>query len=109
MGLTTRLFASSFNPPDPPASQGDAVYPDIDFSYAGNEASQGHRRNHDEAAVFVINGASRGIGLQMAKSLVERTNVGYCDMVYKNNSGGRSPSLSFFVYLCWIGYGCGVL
>lgn len=66
---TSRLF-STFTPPEPPASKGMPVYPDIDLSLAKTEAK---RRNSDPVAVFVVNGSSRGIGLQFVKSLVERT------------------------------------
>lgn len=69
----TRLFASSsFTPPEPPASKGMPVYPDIDLSMEV-QRSESLKRNTDKDAVFVVNGASRGIGLQFVKSLVERT------------------------------------
>lgn len=74
--MTTRLFSSSsFTPPEPPASKGMPVYPDIDLSSLGLQVvdSDGARRNADSDAVFVVNGSSRGIGLQFVKSLVERT------------------------------------
>lgn len=71
---STRLFsASSFTPPEPPASKGMSVYPDIDFSFGVKVEGEASRRNADTDAVFVVNGASRGIGLQFVKSLVERT------------------------------------
>lgn len=69
---TTRLFsASDFVPPPPPTSKGTPVYPDIDFEHAG----AGVKRNTDPNGVHVINGSSRGIGLQFVKSLMERTKV----------------------------------
>lgn len=70
----TRHFSSSaFTPPEPPASKGTPVYPDIDFSLGSQVDSDAARRNAATDAVFVVNGASRGIGLQFVKSLVERT------------------------------------
>ena len=72
--VDTRLFSSSsFSPPQPPTSNGVAVYPDIDFSLGSRVDSDAARRNADPDAVFVVNGASRGIGLQFVKSLLQRT------------------------------------
>lgn len=68
--------SSSFEPPTPPTSNGYSVYPDIVFesSTEGNEDGvESTRRNSDPDAVFVVNGSSRGIGLQFVKSLIERT------------------------------------
>jgi hypothetical protein len=74
--VTTRLFAAStFTPPEPPASRGQPVYSDIDFSVGRDPDSESHRRNTDRDAVFVVNGSSRGIGLQFVKSLLDRTEV----------------------------------
>jgi NAD(P)-dependent dehydrogenase (short-subunit alcohol dehydrogenase family) len=70
----TRLFSSSsFTPPEPPASKGIPVYANIDFRLAEYPASDSIKRNGDPNSVYVISGASRGIGLQVVKSLVERT------------------------------------
>lgn len=63
---------SSFNPPVPPTSKGVPVYPDIDFSVAEDSESISYKRNRDRDAVYVVNGSSRGIGLQFVKSLLER-------------------------------------
>lgn len=72
--VNTRLFSSSsFTPPEPPSSKGISVYPDIDLSSSLQVESESARRNSDTDAVFVVQGASRGIGLQFVKSLVERT------------------------------------
>lgn len=71
-----RWSSSSFQPPIPPQSQGQAVYPDIDFaSSASSSNAITRQRNSDPAAVFVVTGASRGIGLQFVKSLVADTEV----------------------------------
>jgi NAD(P)-dependent dehydrogenase (short-subunit alcohol dehydrogenase family) len=67
-----RLF-SSFTAPEPPQSKGMNVFQDIDFSVAGHEGSQSSLRNTDPGAVFVVTGASRGIGLQFVKTLLDTT------------------------------------
>jgi len=75
----SRLFStgedSPFMPPLPPTSKGIPVYPDIDFGYANDITSEAIKRNADPDAVFVVNGSSRGIGLQFIKSLIARTKV----------------------------------
>lgn len=69
---STRLL-STFRAPEPPRSKGQAVFVDIDFSADGDNKPESARRNSDPRAVFVVTGASRGIGLQFVKSLVART------------------------------------
>jgi NAD(P)-dependent dehydrogenase (short-subunit alcohol dehydrogenase family) len=49
------------------------VFDDIDLSIAASSESQSWRRNHDKDAVFIVNGSSRGIGLQFVKALSQRT------------------------------------
>lgn len=71
---STRLM-SSFQAPVPPSSRGEAVYSDIKISGADDLSSRSSLRNNDPDAVFVISGASRGIGLQFVKSLIDRTKV----------------------------------
>jgi hypothetical protein len=66
---------SAFQAPEPPQSKGQAVYNDIDFNIGSESSSQSTLRNSDTDAVFVVSGASRGIGLQFVKSLIERTKV----------------------------------
>lgn len=66
---SSRLF-SSFQAPVPPHSKGEAVYQDIDVT-----SVQKSSRNADPDAVFVVSGASRGIGLQFVKSLLADTKV----------------------------------
>lgn len=71
--------SSSFEAPEPPSSHGQPVFPDVRFG-ADAAAREDTReaaveRNADEGAVFVVNGSSRGIGLQFVKSLVERAKV----------------------------------
>jgi hypothetical protein len=68
----TRLLSSSFQPPDPPGTSWGRIFPDIDFSVPSAESKQ---RNQDLNAVFVVAGASRGIGLQFVKELMDRTQV----------------------------------
>lgn len=69
---STRLF-SSFQPSPPPGTHGTPVFPDIDFSTKEDPDSESTKRNSDPNAIFVVTGASRGIGLQFVKSLLERT------------------------------------
>lgn len=76
------IAAPSFSPPEPPASKGEPVYPDIDFSLGSVAGSESHRRNTDRDAVFVVNGSSRGIGLQFVKSLIDRTEVSGTVLLY---------------------------
>mmetsp|Transcript_21233 Transcript_21233/g.40073 ORF Transcript_21233/g.40073 Transcript_21233/m.40073 type:complete len:136 (-) Transcript_21233:3136-3543(-) len=69
--------ASSFEAPEPPKSQGQPVFPDINFqpSSPEDESIAAIKRNADQEAVFVVNGSNRGIGLQFVHSLLERTKV----------------------------------
>jgi len=65
---------SSFEAPEPPKSQGQPVFPDIQFrSSSSEEEHVATNRNADPEAVFVVNGSNRGIGLQFVTSLLERT------------------------------------
>ena len=71
-----RLFSSGskFEPSSPPGTHGTPVFPDINFDGENNgEGSPSVLRNSDPNAVFVVTGASRGIGLQFVKSLFEHT------------------------------------
>ena len=70
---TARYLSSTFQAPEPPQSKGQAVYNDIDFTVANDPKSQCGLRNSDPEAVFVVSGASRGIGLQFVRSLIGRT------------------------------------
>jgi hypothetical protein len=62
-----------FEPPPPPGTHGIPVFPDIDFTSMPTENAV--QRNNDPNAIFVVTGANRGIGLQLIKSIVERTKV----------------------------------
>ena len=77
---STQLF-STFKPADPPGTFGTPVFSDIDFSVRTDPASESALRNNDPSAVFVVTGASRGIGLQFCKSLVDRTQVSSAESV----------------------------
>lgn len=67
-----RALSSTFVPPPLNTYNGTSEYDNIDISAAvENEAST--QRNSDPDAVFVVSGASRGIGLQYCKSLLSRT------------------------------------
>ncbi len=70
---SSSALSSSFVPPEPPSSNGKAVFDDIIISTGGTLESL--KRNSDPDAVFVVTGASRGIGLQFVKSLIHRTKV----------------------------------
>jgi hypothetical protein len=93
--LQTRMasssISSSFTPPEPPASKGTSVFLDIDFSVQGNPSSASFLRNNDQDAVFVVTGANRGIGLQLVKSLTERTKVSERVSERVNVFSSRSP------------------
>ena len=70
-----RAYATNeqFTPPVPPKFNGQAVFPDIPLN--GAISSDADKRNNDASAVFVVTGASRGIGLQIVKDLATRTKV----------------------------------
>jgi len=68
----TTFRAFCFKPPDPPQSKGNAIFPDIDIVEIRNQKAQ--MRNADKNAVFVVTGASRGIGLELVHSLLNKTN-----------------------------------
>ena len=73
--LSTKSTSSNFQAPEPPQSKGEAVYSDIDIT--SSQASESSTlRNNDENSVFVVSGASRGIGLEFVKALSKRTKVG---------------------------------
>lgn len=68
------LSSSSFQPPEPPESKGNAIFLDVDiWSHDKPITDAAKERNSDPEAVFVVNGSSRGIGLQVVQSLLERT------------------------------------
>jgi NAD(P)-dependent dehydrogenase (short-subunit alcohol dehydrogenase family) len=70
---TQRRLSSHFTAPDPPQSKGVNVFQDIDFSVSEKPHSHSAVRNSDPNAVFVVTGASRGIGLQFVKKLLFST------------------------------------
>lgn len=61
---------SAFDPPTPPSFNGQAVFPDINMK---QPSSCSIVRNQDPNSVFVVTGASRGIGLQIVKDLMDRS------------------------------------
>ena len=88
------LSSSSFDAPEPPACKGDPVFKDILLSQERSEDAK--MREKDEGAVFVVTGASRGIGLEMVKQLVDSTEV--CRIKYtesKNNNISPASNYTF--------------
>ena len=70
----TRIRLCSFQAPEPPQSHGQPVFPDIKIqSITSSEDGNDNVRNNDPNAVFVVNGSSRGIGLQFVRSLLQCT------------------------------------
>ncbi len=72
---SSSAIAASFKAPIPPESHGHPVFPHINFNNhnSANNNENSLNRNSDPNAIFVISGASRGIGLQFVSSLLERT------------------------------------
>jgi NAD(P)-dependent dehydrogenase (short-subunit alcohol dehydrogenase family) len=68
---TSRSF-STYNPPPNNVYHGEPVYDNIDLA-AAHDDMVSQRRNEDSDAVFVVSGASRGMGLQFTKDLLRRT------------------------------------
>ena len=74
--ISSRLFSnvsnkdglSSFQPPQPPNSKGMPIFADVEM-----KEDIVSIRSMDENAIFVVTGASRGIGLALVKTLLERT------------------------------------
>ena len=99
--FSRQLSSSSeptFEPPEPPKSHGHPVFPDIQFQNASPPTDQSNFafiRNSDPEAVFVVNGSSRGIGLQFVKSLAGRTKVSNDEETYVSFDL-ISPKLVYF-------------
>mmetsp|Transcript_28109 Transcript_28109/g.41719 ORF Transcript_28109/g.41719 Transcript_28109/m.41719 type:complete len:351 (+) Transcript_28109:152-1204(+) len=63
---------SSFSPPPKNEYNGTPVYENVDISTSGKPSnSPSSIRKHDPNAVYVVTGASRSMGLQFVKSLLE--------------------------------------
>ena len=73
---STTTAQNDFVAPEPPESSGIAVFPDVQLVGKGEKTESPHAslRNSDPNAVFVVNGSSRGIGLQFVKHLISTTN-----------------------------------
>mmetsp|Transcript_10507 Transcript_10507/g.25052 ORF Transcript_10507/g.25052 Transcript_10507/m.25052 type:complete len:416 (+) Transcript_10507:93-1340(+) len=73
---STTTTQKDFVAPEPPESSGIAVFPDVQLTNKKDNKESPHAtlRNSDPNAVFVVNGASRGIGLQFVKHLMSTTN-----------------------------------
>jgi hypothetical protein len=61
-----------FEPPEPPGTHGTPVFPDIDLSIVSATTMT---RHDDPDAVFVVTGASRGLGREFVRQLLARTKV----------------------------------
>ena len=74
---STTTSTLSFDAPEPPQSHGTPIFPDIQFENRLKPENQHAviKRNSDSQAVFIVNGSSRGIGLQFVINLLERTKV----------------------------------
>ena len=94
-GYSVRCM-SEFKAPSPVESKGEPVYEDIDFSVADDPFSPSALRNGDADSVFVVNGASRGIGLQFVRSLLDRTKVSYVRYEVRN-FGVLNSTADFFL------------
>ena len=69
---TSSFSTVSFNPPPKNEYNGTAVYENIDISTSGKPTnSPSSIRKHDPDAVYVVTAASRSMGLQFVKSLLE--------------------------------------
>ena len=69
---TSSFSTASFSPPPKNEYNGTAVYDNIDISNTGEPTnSPSSIRKHDPNAVYVVTGASRGMGLQFVKTLLE--------------------------------------
>ena len=65
---------NEFQPNPPPGTHGTPVFDDIDFDLLENSVElESHRRNTDPNAVFVVTGASRGMGLAFVQALLQQT------------------------------------
>lgn len=74
---STRTSTLSYDAPEPPKSHGTATFPDIQLENTLKPENQHAAiiRNSDSQAVFIVNGSSRGIGLQFVTNLLKRTKV----------------------------------
>lgn len=89
-GRIQNTLFSTFNAPEPPQSKGVNVFTDIDFSIPNSPSSQSSIRNSDPDAVFLVNGASRGIGLQFVRKLLKDTKG---RIIACSRSPGDAPKL----------------
>jgi hypothetical protein len=79
---TTRTTVVDFEPPEPPGTHGTPVFPDIELATASTDGTgttatlaAARTRNNDPNAVFVVTGASRGLGREFVHQLLARTKV----------------------------------
>lgn len=70
--IDSRLF-STFQAPEPPKSKGLNIFDDIDVTVSDSTSLVSSLRNSDPDSVFVVNGASRGIGFQFVQKLLSDT------------------------------------
>jgi len=70
------------------------VYDDIDILAPLSQESASFQRNNDKNSVFVVTGASRGIGLQFVKDLLARTAGNVVALVRKTTNSQLNEFLS---------------
>jgi hypothetical protein len=71
----TSRSMSTFTPAPPAKTIGTPMFKDINFTTSKDPLAESVVRNADPKAVFVVTGASRGLGLEFVKQLVHRTKV----------------------------------
>jgi hypothetical protein len=82
-GMSTFMGETTFTPATPAKTKGTPMFKDVDFAIAKDPLAECVVRNADPKAVFVVTGAGRGLGLEFAKQLVDRTKVRFIKQTMK--------------------------
>ena len=94
---TSSSSTPSFQPPKPLQSHGHPVFPKVPIrNHASTNDTVGNLQNNSPDAVFVVNGSSRGIGLQLILTLAQCTRgavVAFCRLPADNSL--RSIKITF--------------